>query len=177
MSIFTARSKKKTAALLLAAALLLVAAVGGTLAYLSAQTGTIINTFVPASVTCDIIETVTDNTKTSVTVQNTGGIDAYIRVAVIGNTVDDSGNVTGSFDLSAYLAGSAWTQGSDGYYYYSAPVAPDGSTSELLKADLPLTGRMVTILAEAIQADGMGVTSAETAFAYAAAHGSTGGGE
>ncbi|MBR2782734.1 MAG: hypothetical protein IKD93_00830 [Firmicutes bacterium] len=172
MSIFAKRSKKKTVALLLAAALLLTAAVGGTLAYLSATTGTITNTFTPAAVDCAIVETVENGVKSSVTVMNTGGIDAFIRVAVIGNTVDADGNVTGDFDLSGYLAGSGWTAGNDGYYYYSAPIAPQASTTELLTNPINLTGVMVTIFAEAIQADGIpGGTTAQNAFANAAANG------
>ncbi len=179
MSIFTKHSKKKSAALLLAAALLITAAVGGTLAYLSATTDAITNTFTPAEVTCDIIENFNDDgDKTDVTVKNTGDVYAFIRAAVIANTVDEAGHVTGNFDLTPYLAGSTWTQGDDGYYYYNVSVAPGGSTTDLLKdgASMPLTGRSVTILAEAIQADGLGTTTASDAFDNAAASGSTGGG-
>ncbi|MCR4963932.1 MAG: hypothetical protein K6B40_08710 [Firmicutes bacterium] len=176
MRILSGHSKKKAVTLLLAAALLLTAAAGGTLAFLSVHTETITNTFTPAAVDCAIDETVANGIKSSVRIQNTGDIDAYIRVAAVGNTVDESGNVTGEFDLSPYLAAAAWVEGSDGYYYYPVQIAPNGFTTELLKQSIPLEGVMVTILSEAIQANGMpGVTTAQGAFAYAAAHGSGGG--
>lgn len=169
MSIFAKRSKKKTAALLLAAALLLTAAVGGTLAYLSATTGTITNTFTPAAVDCAIVETVENGVKSSVTVKNTGGIDAFIRVAVIGNTVDADGNVTGDFNVTPYLDTSVWEL-SGGYYYYPSRVAPNDTTpTNLLTDSIDLTGKRITILAEAIQADGIpGGTTPQNAFANAA---------
>ncbi len=181
MSIFTKHSKKKSAALLLSAVLLITAAVGGTMAFLSAATDAITNTFTPAEVTCDIIETFNDNgDKTDVVVKNTGDVDAYIRVAVIANTVDENGFVTGNFNPSQYLAGSAWIEDeNDGYYYYSEAISPGESTANLLKenSSIPLDGRMITILAEAIQSQGMsGVASATEAFTYAANNGSAGGG-
>jgi len=176
LKILSKYSKKKAAALLIAAILLLTAAVGGALALLLDTSESVTNTFVPAHVTCAVDETVTNNVKESVKIENTGDIDAYIRVAAVGNTVDASGSVTGNFDLSDYLAASGWTE-SGGYYYWDAKVAPDALTGELLTGDIALDGKLVTILAEAIQADGMpGVTNAVDAFAYASANGTAGGG-
>lgn len=176
MKILSKYSKKKAAALLIAAILLLTAAVGGALALLLDTSDTLTNTFTPAHVTCAVEETVENDVKSSVQIRNTGDIDAYIRVAAVGNTVDASGNVTGNYDLSPYLAASGWTK-SGSYYYWNAKVAPNALTGELLTGSIDLEGRLVTILAEAIQADGMtGVTNAADAFAYASANGTTGGG-
>ncbi len=176
MKILSKYSKKKAAALIIAAILLIVLIIGGAVAFLSGATASLTNTFVPAQVTCQVDETVTNNVKTSATIRNTGDIDAYIRVAAVGNTVDASGNITGNFDLSPYLAASGWTKSGD-YWYWGAKVSSNASTGELLTGSIDLNGKTVTILAEAIQAEGMpGVTDAVGAFAYAAANGTTGGG-
>ncbi len=176
MKILSKYSKKKAAAIVIAAVLLLTAAIGGAVAFLADTTSAVSNTFVPAQVTCQVNETVTNNVKTSVTIKNTGDIDAYIRVAVVGNAVDGDGNVTGNLDMSSYLAGSGWTKSGD-FWYWGAKVSPNALTGELLTGSIDLNGNTVTILAEAIQAEGMpGVSDAVGAFAYAKEHGTTGGG-
>ena len=92
------------------------------------------------------------STKTDVWIQNTGNTDVYIRAALIGQWIDDeSGDpvfgytdfTSGDFKFVASwyqdqfvgekpqkqgkftgLPGKNWTLKSDGYYYYSEPVAP-----------------------------------------------------
>lgn len=130
-------------------------AIGGTVAFLVTHTDQIVNTFQPTDVTCEIIEDFNaDKTvKTSAVVQNTGKIPAYIRVAVVANTVDAEGNITGAADVSNKLASSGWTQIGD-YYYYNGVVQPNETTGQLLDADgIDLNGIQVTILASAIQAE------------------------
>lgn len=140
-------------------ALALAVSVSVTIAFLIDKDNTVTNSFTPVSVSCEINETVTDSVKSSVTVKNTGDISAYIRVAVVVNNADESGNiVAGSvdFDESTYLNNSSdskWVKNGN-YYYYTDPVAKEGSTGELLKKSISLTDIRVTILAEAIQADG-----------------------
>lgn len=145
----------KRLALLLALVLILVGTVGGTVAYLVTHTDPVKNTFTPGNVTCDVVEEFnTEKTaKTSVKVQNTGNVPAYIRVAVVANTVDEQGNITGAADeniLKNALAASGWTKNGD-YYYYNTAVDPNGLTGELLKNSIELEGIQVTILASAIQ--------------------------
>ena len=131
-------------------------AIGGTVAFLVTHTDQIVNTFQPTDVTCEIIEEFNaDKTvKTSAVVQNTGKIPAYIRVAVVANTVDAEGNITGAKDVSDELASNGWTKVGD-YYYYNGVVQPSGKTTDLLKAEegIDLKGIQVTILASAIQAE------------------------
>ena len=140
---------------LLALALILVCTVGGTVAYLVTHTDPVVNTFTPGEVSCQVEEEFKDNytVKTKAVVKNTGNVPAYIRVAVVANTVDEQGNITGAADeniLKNALAASGWTKNGD-YYYYNTAVDPNGLTGELLKNSIELEGIQVTILASAIQ--------------------------
>lgn len=148
-----ARSKKPLF-MIAAFALVVALSIGLTSAFLTAKTGGLTNTFTPGSVTCQVVEDFEDNAKSSITVKNTGNVPAYIRVAVVANTVDDEGNITGADDVSAHLAGTGWSE-NGGYYYYTGIVEPNYSTGELLNSSINLSGKQVTVLAQAIQADGV----------------------
>lgn len=147
-------NRPKHFAALLALVLILVCTVGGTVAYLVAHTDPVTNTFTPGKVSCQVEEEFKDNdtVKTKAVIKNTGNVPAYIRVAVVANTVDEDGNITGMKTLLAgWLNTKSWTEGSDGFYYYKGVVQPDAVTADLLEKDIPLTGIQVTILASAIQ--------------------------
>ena len=161
------RISKKAITLIVAAALLIALAVGGTVAYLQADTTPVTNTFIPGEVSCEVVRTDSADAISSAAVKNTGNVPAFIRVSVTGNAVNAEGYLTGNADLSAYLAGSGWTKGSDGFYYYGTAVEPGASTGGIFTGPVPLDGILVTVLAEAIQADGMGATSAQQAFQIA----------
>ena len=139
---------------LLALALILVCTVGGTVAYLVTHTDPVVNTFTPGNVTCDVVEefNTEKKAKTSVKVQNTGNVPAYIRVAVVANTIDKQGNITGLTTLpDNRLNETYWTKSGD-FYYYKGVVQPGDVTANLLTAaGIDLTGIQVTILASAIQ--------------------------
>lgn len=114
----------------------------------------------------DVNVTITDQLtateKNNVVITNTGNTDAYIRAAIIGQWVDQSGNpVFGYTDFKSGesetasipswyqdftsdkvgdqkyfgyftgLPGTGWVAGSDGYYYYTSPVAPGGHPNAL----------------------------------------------
>ena len=146
-------NRPKHFAALLAVVLILVCTVGGTVAYLVAQTDPVVNTFTPGKVSCQVEEDFDkDKTvKTEAVIKNTGNVPAYIRVAVVANTVDGD-NITGMKTLPAgWLNEANWTEGSDGFYYYKGVVQPGEKTDNLLKTGIPLTGIQVTILAGAIQ--------------------------
>ena len=150
----SSHTAKKASALTIAIILILVMAIGGTVAFLVTHPDQIVNTFQPTDVTCEIIEDFNaDKTvKTSAVVENTGKIPAYIRVAVVANTVDADGNITGAADISKKLASSGWTKVGD-YYYYNGVVQPNETTGNLLAEGIDLNGIQVTILASAIQAE------------------------
>lgn len=138
---------------LLALVLILVCTVGGTVAYLITHTDPVVNTFTPGEVSCQVEEEFNDNKteKTEAVVKNTGNVPAYIRVAVVANTIDGEGNITGMKTLpDNRLNETDWTKSGD-FYYYKGVVQPGDVTANLLKTGIDLTGIQVTILASAIQ--------------------------
>jgi hypothetical protein len=151
--------------LLLALALLLCAVVTGTLAFLKAQSKTVENTFTVASTSLKIKEGLDDGIKSNVTVENTSDIDVYIRAAIIISWVDESGAVYAqsptASDYQLELNRTDWVV-EDGYYYCKSSVEAGKSSPVLIERCSPKPTNsapdgynlQVTILAEAIQADG-----------------------
>lgn len=169
---------------LVAVALILCCSVGGTLAWLAATTGSVVNTFAPAKVSTEVEEK-TGDFKSEVKIKNTSDIEVYVRAAILVNWVKQNGDGTVSVyavppvlgkDYTCAI-GADWTLDADGYYYYNGKVAAGGSTTDLIvKADQTADANVpdgyqlqMTILSEAIQAEGMGATSAQDAWAKAAA--------
>lgn len=129
---------------------------------------TVSNEMVIPEVTCLIDEEFNGQKKTSITVQNTGDIKAYIRVKIIHHWVDSKGDVVGrKSTLNNFTLGTGWLKIGDAYYY-TEPVDPTDSTLELLgagqniqlKTDSVVQGEVtfeynqaVEIHAEAIQAE------------------------
>ena len=116
------------------AVVILTAAVGGTMAWLSTQTQDLTNTFVPAKVTCKVDENFTEGgtEKKDVRIQNTGTTDAYIRAMIVANwCTADNKVVKTATPTYVGLPGSGWVKHTDGFYYYTKPVAPNQTTSML----------------------------------------------
>ena len=149
-----ARRTAKSSALIIALALILVLAVGGTVAYIFTQTDPVINTFTPTEAKITVDEKISGNQKTSITVENVStGVPVYIRVALVANMIDEAGNVTGA-DVPTFTPGENWSEGRDGYYYYTQPVPVGESTGNLLATPMTLSENMqVVVLADAIQAE------------------------
>lgn len=154
----------KAAVLLTAAVLLIGTVVGSTVAYLIAQTDAVENTFEYAKVSCEVTENFTGSEKKDVKVKNTGTTDAYIRATYVVNWLDAQGNIVAS-DPEGYSytltenPDRVWTKGTDGYFYYLSPVAPDASTPGSLltctvtRPENPEYTLSVEILADAIQSE------------------------
>ena len=161
--IFNGSGGRKTA-LILSLCLIFALAVGTTFALLKASTAPVENTFTAAKSDIKIDEDVTGGQKKSIVVKNTGTAVSYVRVKLVMNWVDNTtGNIVSGDNLPNVTLNSdnSWFLGSDGIYYYKMPVAPDGKTENLLKADSPITEPAdkpagchleVTVLAESIQA-------------------------
>lgn len=131
----------------------------------------------------------TGTEKKDVQIKNTGDTDAYIRVAVVVNWMSEDGTkvwatkpVEGTDYSITYATGTGWEKGSDGYWYYTRSVPPtDGSnlTGILIENATQLVDKgpvgtdntqyylSVEIVASAIQAEGVGATSAQDAWAKA----------
>lgn len=177
ITIFCARFRKSSV-LLIAIILTMGLMVGATVAYLVATSTEVTNTFTPSKVACEVIEDeFTDSVstmKTNVKVQNTGDTEAYIRAAIIVTWKnEEDGNVywkqpVEGVDYSITLAqdGGWYVETSDGYYYYTKPVAPNDNnnttntdvTGVLISSCSPFDantpegyGLNVEILASAIQ--------------------------
>lgn len=148
-----AGGRKKPLTLFVALVLLLTLAVGGSLAWLVSD-DKVQNTMVPGEVPIQINETVSNNFKSDVTVTNNGNIQAFIRVAIIANAVDEQGNVTTVGNKPSFTVSSDWTE-IDGYYYYNGIVEPKGTpgnkTAPLFTDSVDFAGGEINILAESIQ--------------------------
>lgn len=163
-------SKRKRIIALLVGAIL-VAGIAGTLAWLSA-TGVLVNQFGIGSVTPSVQEELSGNVKSNVKAKNTGAAPAYIRAAVDIYWQDGSGarlwdepqadtdyEIAWSDqlpDASGTKLASSWVKASDGFYYWTSPVAPSAETGVLIErvTELKVTqGRnlVVDVSTQAVQ--------------------------
>ena len=145
-----AGGSKKPLTLFVALVLLLTLAVGGSLAWLVSNDD-VTNYMEPGRVPITINETVSNNVKSDVYVTNTGNIQAFIRVAIIANAVDENGDIIVDTAPTYTVDSSKWTKIGD-YYYYNGIVEPNGGkTAHLFTDDVSFDGGEINILAESIQ--------------------------
>ena len=156
----------RKAALILSLCLIFALAVGTTVALLKANTAPVTNTFTAAKSKITIEETTDNGSKSEIRVKNEGTATSYVRVKLVMNWVDDKENVVSGDNLPkvSLKEGSDWFLGTDGIYYYTKPVAPNGGTTSNLLENNPIKeptteeGKPagchleVTVLAESIQA-------------------------
>ena len=144
------RSRKNTRIITLLIALLLFSAlaVGGTVAWLTANATPVENTFTPSNVACRVTENFDGTTKSNVNVTNTGDTEAYIRVKLVTYRVNEQGqHIGGTAEIPEFEPGSGWIE-HDGYYYYTKPVAAGATPAN------PLIGTPGIALKEYTDADG-----------------------
>lgn len=156
----TRRRSGKMGAILVSVLLLLGVTVSGTLAYLTANTVPVKNTFTPSEVTNEIKEKFDGTTKTSIKVENTGDTEAYVRVKLVTYRVADDGvtHIGGTATIPAFTLGSDWFE-KGGYYYYAKPVAAGASSGDLLGSSITLQKyddadggkQVIEVIAESIQ--------------------------
>ena len=167
---------KRSLVLVVSVLVLLLAVAGGTLAWLNAQTDGVVNTFTPAQVSCKVTEEFKGETKKNVNVENTGNIDAYIRVKLVTYRVNDAGqHIGGTAAIPTFTPGQGWVP-HDGYYYYTKPVEPNKKPEADLISSITLESytdadggkQVIEVMAEAIQSvpdtavkDAWGVTISE----------------
>lgn len=120
-----------------ALALATAVTVGGTLAWLTAHTNSVTNTFTMGDVKPEVTENFDEETKSDIKVTNNGSVEAYVRVALVftwrdgataGQNPENTGTIVGEPVTTAdytFDMGSDWLKGSDGYYYYKYPVKPN----------------------------------------------------
>ena len=156
--IFNGSGGRKTA-LILSLCLIFALAVGTTFALLKASTAPVTNTFTAAKSGTDIVEELDGNQKKSIVVKNTGTAVSYVRVKLVMNWVDESGNVSATpVNITVDYDNTTWCEQGGSYYYTKPGAANGGETTNLLKT--PITQGTapagyhleVTVLAESIQA-------------------------
>ena len=132
------RAKKNgTVILIISLVLLLAIAVGGTVAYLRATSGSLTNTFTLGEVKIIPTEKTTENTKSDIQFKNDGTVPVYVRATLVIYWTDI---INGSEQAIAPPASSAVSIGAvkDGWfqvgdiYYYSVPVTARASTTVML---------------------------------------------
>lgn len=156
---------KRSGILLAAVIVLLAGAVGGTWAFLVAQSDPVENNFTYARVSCKVDEKFENGVKSEVKIQNTGDISAYIRARIVVTWKDASGNVSAAVpvkdtDYTIEFNQKEWTE-KNGYWYCNTVVDATGFTPELIteckktdNANAPEGYNLsVEILADAIQSE------------------------
>lgn len=152
----------RKAALILSLCLIFALAVGTTFALLKANTAPVTNTFKAATSDTHVDVKDSGNEKTGIFVKNEGTATSYVRVKLVMNWVDKSGNVSAEpVNITVRYDTTNWFE-QDGIYYYKTPVGPNMTTDNLLQKDKHITepteGKPegyhleVTVLAESIQA-------------------------
>lgn len=157
-----ARLLRKLALPALAAIFLMAVAVGGTIAYLTANTENVTNTFTPGQVSCEVVESFDGTTKTNITVKNTGNVPAFVRIKLVTYRVNENNQpIGGTAQIAMPTIGADW-EARDGYYYYTKPVQPNATPDTYLVNSITLTEsyddadggkQAVEVMAEAIQAE------------------------
>ena len=161
----------KQFAVLACVAVLLTGFVGSSLAWLMDSTTEVKNEFIPGDVTPEVTEGFDGEVKSDVKIQNNGNVPAYIRAKLVFTWQNEAGEVLGvaptASDYTITLENEGWKKGSDGYYYYTTPVAPGESTKVLATgitqvSPNPAEGYTlhVEVLAESIQAEPSGENGA-----------------
>lgn len=152
----------RKAALILSLCLIFALAVGTTFALLKANTAPVTNTFKAATSDTHVDVKDSGNEKMGIFVTNEGTATSYVRVKLVMNWVDKSGNVSAEpVNITVRYDTTNWFE-QDGIYYYKTPVGPNMTTDNLLQKDKHITepteGKPegyhleVTVLAESIQA-------------------------
>lgn len=147
--------------------LAVVLAIGGTLAYIIANTASVENKFTPGEVRCEVLEDPFDKiTKSNVRIKNTGNTAAYIRATYVVTWQKDDGTVNGKMPVEGtdytivFAENSGWKLIGD-YWYYTSPVAAGGETGVLIDSCKLAEGAAVPtgyhlsveIIASAIQSE------------------------
>lgn len=147
----------------------LILVCGITVAYLYRATNDVTNELVPGRVDCEVHEqtdtgTTTANSKTSIKVENTGNLEAWLRVRLVSYWVDANGDIMPKASpVVSFTLGEGWVDGKgDNTYIFITPVAPDGVTGNLLGSSITLTTKtvdgvtcyqVVEVFADAIQSE------------------------
>lgn len=123
-------SGKKALILMVSLVAILAVSVGGVLAWLATSSDDVTNTFAPGDTEIEIEEDFDGRTKKNVYVTNKGNIPVYIRANLVFTWKDSADNIIEKpADATLTVTPenpTGWVKGSDGFWYYTKPVAADG---------------------------------------------------
>lgn len=170
------RKSGKTVTLMASLLVVLGLAVGGTVALLFDKTEPVVNTFTPAEVTTTVDETIVGDVKSRVKIENTGDTKAWIRAAVVITWQDKDGNVwgvapventdytitwntDGTVSDAGTISAGSWYKGTDGFYYYTSPVATGDTTGVLITSCQPVADKAPTGYNLCVEILGSGIQS------------------
>lgn len=125
----------KSLTLIISLVALCAVAVGGTLAWLFDSSEKLENNFYVPDAEIDIEEKFDGREKTDVGVKNTGKTEVYVRVMLVETWRNASNQVVAEPEgavVNYDFGSSDWVQGSDGYYYYTKPLAVGATTPNLI---------------------------------------------
>ena len=125
-----------------------VVSISVSLAYMLTRSDILTNIFVPAKVSCEVVENVTGTSKTSVVVKNTGDTEVYVRVRVVTYYKDSKGNPValtspengfGTTPATWKYNEADWIYDKENQtFYYKASVKAGQTTDELLTGAIQL---------------------------------------
>ena len=125
-----------------------IASISVSVAYLLTRSDILTNIFVPAKVSCEVVEGGTETSKTSVVVRNTGDTDVYVRVRVVTYWEDSKGNPVAltSPENGFETTPATWKYNEADWiydkenqtFYYKASVKEGQTTDELLTGAIQL---------------------------------------
>lgn len=148
MESFRMRLKKNILIPALAAVFLAAGMVGGTVAWIIADTDEVVNTFQPVEVKDEIEEDFNDRIKKEVKISNTGDIATYVRVVLIPAWVDAGGNIAAQKpeenDYKIVMNENDWfSVSADGitYWYCREKVESGKDSPVLIKSCEPLVSK------------------------------------
>lgn len=145
-----------------ATVLLLVAIAGAVVAYMVHGTASKQNVFHFANISHQVNISGSGNTRTSLTVENTGEMDVYVRVRFVSNWVNGTDLMAKPSEIPvvATLDTDNWIYDATNYtYYYKYKLAVGGETPDLLTGDITLKvssegyNQTFEVVSEAIQAE------------------------
>ena len=164
---------KRAVLLVLSLVMILSVSVGGTLAYLIAQSETRTNVFEPGEVTTTTEEKFDGILKENVQISaEKSNIDTYIRAKIVVNWIEENGNVSAlspaiDTDYTISINNVDWTQKGDGFWYCKDVVKAGEKSPVLINSCAPNENMgpvnaqlQVTILSQAIQASDKAVEDA-----------------
>ena len=129
-------SGKKALILMVSLVAILAVSVGGVLAWLATSSKDVTNTFAPGDTKIEIEEDFDGRTKKNVYVTNKGNIPVYIRANLVFTWKDSAGNIIekpADAVLNVSYGNGNWVKGSDGFWYYTKPIAAGSETSAVVR--------------------------------------------